>query len=442
MDLHPELFPHDSSFFGVQLQATVFDKLVSQSARVLPMSLGWIILAWHLGVTLLLLWGCWRICNRCFSESAARWAGVSLVAVLLSLPVAGTALFLMDQQLHPRALATAIILAAVVAILDRRWYVALALLAVALPIHPIMAAFGISFCLFLVGTPALRGTVALAWMPLGWIFQPVPPAWKHALDGPSYLFLTRWEWYEWLGAIAPLPILWWLCRIAIRNGSTVASRLARSLIFFGIFQLLVAVGMLSIPGLERLRPMQPMRYLHLLYFLLALLGGGILGQTVLRRHVWRWLVLFVPLAAGMYSGQRESFPGTEHLELPGRASGNSWVQAFLWIRGNTPTDALFAVDPYYLSLPGEDYHSFRALAERSVLADMVKDRVVAAQVPLLSPTWEKQTDALKGWTSFQPADFARIRHDFGVTWVMLEGSKDRGLNCPYRNRDVLVCRLD
>ena len=50
-------------------------------------------------------------------RSARAWAAVTLVAVLLTLPVSGTGLTLTDQYLHPRALATAVILAAIVAVL-------------------------------------------------------------------------------------------------------------------------------------------------------------------------------------------------------------------------------------------------------------------------------------------------------------------------------------
>ena len=32
-DLNPALFPHDSDFFAVQLQATIFDKVIAASIR-------------------------------------------------------------------------------------------------------------------------------------------------------------------------------------------------------------------------------------------------------------------------------------------------------------------------------------------------------------------------------------------------------------------------
>src|SRR5208282_5703621 len=69
--------------------------------------------------------------------------------------------------------------------------------------------------------------------------------------------------------------------------------------------------------LERLRPLEPMRFLHLVYLLFVLLAGGLLGQYVLKKHALRWLLLFVPLSAGMFYAQRQTYPATSHLELPG-----------------------------------------------------------------------------------------------------------------------------
>ncbi len=455
MQLHPQLYPSDSTFFRVQLQATIFDKLIAWSVSLTHAPLDWTVLFWHVGTIFLVLWGCWRISLRCFAEPHAQWAGVALVAALMSLPVAGTALFLMDQQLHPRALATAAILAAVTATLDGRRILSPALLVIALIIHPVMALLGISFCFFLALAPHLSDTTWLrkrtaklhvhyfALLPLAWLFQKPPAAWQHALIGPNYLFLTRWQWYEWLGVLAPLAILWWFGGIARRNTWPVVVRLSRALIIFGVAQLLAAVAILSIPAMARLRPIQPMRYLHLFYLLFVLLSGGILGQKLLRDRAWRWLLLFAPLSAVMLYAQCQSFPGTEHFEWPGDASGNPWVEAFRWIQRNTPENALFALDPFYLSLPGEDYHGFRALAERSVLADMVKDRIVAAQVPQLAPVWEDQTNAQQGWAHFGKADFERLKARYGVSWVVLTNpASAREMNCPYRNREVLVCRVE
>ena len=66
-----------------------------------------------------------------------------------------------------------------------------------------------------------------------------------------------------------------------------------------------------------------------------------------------------------------------------------------------PTNAYFALDPRYLDEPGEDFHSFRALAERSQLADAIKDAAVVTQVPELGPVWNRQVQAQQGWKHFQ-----------------------------------------
>jgi len=451
-NLNPSLFPHDADFFRVQFQATVFDKLIAFSVRWSHVPLEWGILFWQWGVTLLILWGCWQISRRCFAEAHAQWAAVTLVAVLLTLPVSGTGLTLTDQYLHPRALATALILAAIVAVLDRRLVLAGVLLVAAFFVHAIMAALGASYCLFLLWKPAERTpteqrqsiVLAALLLPLGWVFEPASDAWRQAAATRPFYFVLRWHWYEWLGVVAPLALLWWFRALAQRRGSAVMARVAERLVYFGVFQLAVALVMLLPARLERLRPLEPMRFLHLVYLLFVLLAGGLLGQYVLKRHALRWLLLFVPLSAGMFYAQRQMYPSTAHLELPGAASRNenAWVEAFRWISLNTPVDSRFALDPHYMELPGEDYHGFRALAERSVLADAVKDAGMVARVPSLGPRWLREVEAQRGWRGFQRPDFLRLKAEFGVDWVVLTAPGVEGLSCPYRNAQVVVCRVE
>ena len=132
---------------------------------------------------------------------------MTLVAVLLTLPVSGTGLSLTDQHLHPRALATALILAAIAAVLGprnkQRLLVAGAMLTAAFFVHAIMAAFGASYCVFLLCNPveqtdtAPRRTSVLAGLllPLGWVFEPASDAWRQAAATRSFYFVLRWPWY-------------------------------------------------------------------------------------------------------------------------------------------------------------------------------------------------------------------------------------------------------
>jgi hypothetical protein len=444
-DLNPALYPYDADFFRLQLQATIFDKLIAASVRLTHLPLGATILLWQFASVFLLLWGCLRISRRVFVEPHAQWAAVAFVAALLTLPVAGTALYLDDQYLHPRALATAAILAAVVAVLDRRLVTAGFLLLLALVIHPLMASFGISFCIFLFWSAAPSSmSLAAAVLPLGWVFQPTSPAWHQAADTRDYYFLSRWQWYEWLGVFGPLLLLWGIYRLGRKkkNGSPFLAHLASRLAWFGVFQLIVAIAIMLPSQLDRLKPFQPMRFLHLLYFIFVLLAGGLIGQKLLGRHTYRWFILFVPLSLGMFWAQRQTFPATPHLEWPGARPGNSWVEAYDWIRQNTSSDSLFALDPYYMELPGEDFHSFRALAERSSLADVVKDASVATQVPSLALRWKEEVDAQKNWKNFRAQDFRQLATSHRVNWVVLAAPGVNDMTCPFHNRGVLVCRLE
>ncbi|HYT21373.1 MAG TPA: hypothetical protein VEW05_14235, partial [Candidatus Polarisedimenticolia bacterium] len=86
--------------------------------------------------------------------------------------------------------------------------------------------------------------------------------------------------------------------------------------------------------------------------------------------------------------------------------------------------------------------SFRALAERSALADYVKDPSVATQVPRLAPRWLEEVKAQEGWPHFQAADFQRLKNRFGVNWVVLESNGPSGMGCPYQNELLRICRIE
>jgi hypothetical protein len=447
-DLNPALYAHDAEFFRLQLQATVFDKFVAAFIRITGISIAAGALLIQAASILLIIAACWSIARRLFTEERARWAGVAMVAAMLTLPVAGSALNMADQHLHPRNIATAFILTAVSRILAGKRWQAAPFLVIAFLFHPIMAAMGISFCFFLTLSmmDQLRwrrtaGASLAAAAPLGWVFTAPTPEWHKVLETRTYWFIFKWTWYEWLGAIGPLVLFWLLWRFSVKRGDRTLARFSLAVVCYGVFQQAVAVVINTVPALARLIPLQPMRFLHLIYYFLTMAAGCLLGKYVLRASVLRWALFLVVTNAAMFATQRALVSSTEHLELPGRQSASLWLQAFAWIRQNTPVNAYFAVDPYYLASPGEDYHSFRALAERSQLADALKDPSVVTQVPVLGPAWDRQVSAQSGWESFQLADFKRLKADFGVDWALVKYPEPEGLKCPWHNKVLSVCKI-
>ena len=282
--------------------------------------------------------------------------------------------------------------------------------------------------------------LAVLFLPLT-MFPPVSGAYRQALATRSYFFLANWTWYEWLGLIAPMVLLWGMQRVARAQDLCVLQRMCGALLWFGSLFLGASLIVSVPPGMARFAELQPMRYLHLLYILMFVFIGGLLAQFVLKKHVWRWIALLLPLCAVMFFAQRRLLPATPHIEWPEASSPNPWVQAFVWVRENTPVNAYFALNPDHMGLPGEDQHGFRAIAERSMLADRIKDSGAVTMFPAIAETWEEQTLAQEQ-PETSPADFQKLKRTFGVDWVVLETPGVQGLDCPYRNRSVLVCRLD
>ena len=445
--LHPALYPFNDQFFASHASRTIFPRLIATSIQITHLPFDFAILLWHLLSILLLLLACWRIAAHCFPSVEARWGAVLLVAATLTVPVAGTALLILDPYLNPRSLSAPAILFALLGALERKHLRAVVWLMVTALIHPLMFVFGVAY-LVALQLPSLRRNAVLAVVPIAafapGLLSPVGDAYRDSMEIPahSFFFLLRWQWYEWVGIFAPIALLALYREVARRRGWDCLRRLTSALIVYGLVFFTAAL-VLTIPrSLASLVFLQPMRSLHLLYILFFVFTGGMLGSLVLQRRTWRWFALFLPLCALMFWVQRQTFPASPHVEWPGRVPANDWLQAFAWIREHTPPDAYFALDPEHMNLPGEDEHGFRALAERSMLADRVKDSGAVTMFPRMAGEWHRQVQAEAGWSHFQPDDYRRLQRDFGVTWVLVANPAPDGFACPYRNAALSVCRLN
>jgi hypothetical protein len=442
--LQPELFSFNAQFFQSHAHMTLFPNLIAASVQLSHLPLEVVTFAWQLLSLFLLLLAAWELTGKCFENTKARWAGVALLAALFTLPVAGTALYIMDQYINPRNLTAFAGILAIAKVLDRKYVQAALFLAFAAAMHPLMPAFAIFFVVLLLGM-RWRDTNSLTFaslLPLAFLFQTASPAYDQVAQSHTYHYFLRWQWYEILGAVAPLAIFWWFGRIARSRQWRNVGLLCRTFIVYESICIVAAIILSSSPRFEALARIQPMRSLYLLYMVMILLGGGLAGEYLLKDRTWRWVALFLPLCAGMFYAQRQLFPASAHIEWPGVAPKNPWVQAFLWIRDNTPVDAVFALDPTHMEIAGEDTNGFRAIAERSMLADSAKDSGAVTMFPPLADEWLRQVQAQQGWKNFQARDFARLQTAYGVNWVVLEQPGVSDMSCPYQNQAVLVCRLD
>ena len=249
-----------------------------------------------------------------------------------------------------------------------------------------------------------------------------------------YWFPFQWAWYEQIGLLAPLAVIWAIGRRQV---------LARMALGLGLISLAVAFVLArSRMPTHLVARLQPLRSFQIVYVVMILLLGAWLGEHVLKAKRIRWVLLLASLGAVMGLVQGKTFEHSQHVEWPGQLARNGWVRGFEWVRENTPRDALFALDARYITQgSGEDAQAFRAIAERSALADYSKDGGEASIMPALTEAWVRSQTAQTGLE--QEPDQERLRRlsSFGVSWVVLERSSETAWKCDYANEAVKVCRV-
>ncbi len=479
--LDPTLYPHATPFVLEPMRLSLFAPTVAALVRLLPMTpdaalhrgLPSVLLALHLASIWATLFAAWMLAARCWRSRPARIGAVVLLACWLALPVAGTALQLLDPYATARSFSTPAMVLALVGALDMTaaraqdtkektrsglllWAISI-LLAAAM--HPLMAAYalGATLLLFCVRSPnstlRLWGTATFATAALTiaaclqWFAQPESAPYIRAALTRTYWFPAQWRWYELLGLAAPLAILAveaWREPAHRTDANGARQALARMAITTGATAWLVALLFARAAASTHLvARLQPLRAFQVVYLVLALLLGARLGERVLHHSAARWGAALVLLGGAILAAERAQFPNSNHLEMPGVAPRNPWVQAFLWVRDNTPKDALFALDADYINAPGEDAQCFRAIAERSALPDYSKDGGEASIAPQLAVAWAAGETAQQGLSAPQTTDTQRLAalRPLGVDWVVLKAATATRLDCPFADAAAKVCQL-
>jgi hypothetical protein len=382
--LNSSLFPSDSVFVLAPTRLSVFAHVLAAVVRWSHLSLPVVLLACQLTSIFLFLFGCYRV---------AGWGAALLGACLFTLPVAGTSLSLMDPYVTARSFSTPFTLFALAAVLEERWAWAALWIALTALVHPLMAAY------------ALLALVALAL---------------------AHLFLSSWQWFEYFGLLMPLLLLA-LSRRPLAIAATVS----------GAFALLVSICFVHRSGSLTLARVQPLRAFHFVYLAGLLLAGSLLARLPKRAvaGVVAALLLIV------FAAQRFTYSSSNHIEWPGLAPRNDWQQAFLWIRDNTPQNAIFALDNDYIETPGEDAQGFRATAERSAVPDYFKDGGIASNFPQAANRWLLGSQATAHLNQATDAQRLERLAPLGATWIVLPAHSATALPCPYVNSGVRVCRL-
>jgi hypothetical protein len=449
--LHPDLYPYATEFFLSHGHLSVFGPILAWTAKLTHLSMDWTLFAWYIVSLFATLTTCWLLLAACFSAPRARWTGMLIIAAVLTMPATNTGLLLIDPYLTARSLSTPLTLFALASFLDHRYArVAAAMLVTAL-IHPQMVAYLLFLCGLIwviehskreVREPVPVLASAVGMLPTGFHLTPASGAYREALFSRDYFFLYNWTWYHWLGMLAPLAILAWFWKGNFRGTKPGFKLIAFALIPFGLLSIGAAILLCSSPDFEMFLRLQPLRSFHLITLVFVLLLGGLVGEYLAKERKWVPVALFASLALGMFIVARQTYPHSSQVEIPSKTSPNPWVNTLLWIRRNTPTDAVFAVDSRYFKEEPTDVHGFRAISARSALADYFKDGGVVSLFPALAEEWKQMSNSTYGLNHFSLAEFRHLRAEYpAVTWTVIHGSAPRGMDCPYQKDSYSVCRM-
>lgn len=454
--LDPALFPVGMRFILSETRIESFYPLLIGVTKMLGGSLEDALLLVYLLTLVAFIYGAWYLSGLITDCRSSRWFAVCLAGCFFTLPVAGTSIHIMEPYPGPRSIVAALSLFAVGLTLERRWlWLGVTLLASA-TMHPELTIFTGSFVLVLALLNDGRIRLALSACVLALVTTAAlyaftahaaasvtypSAAYLAAQQSRTYIFLSDWHWYELLGVLLPL------CLLAVAASrlriSNVAARLCVACVLAGTTSLLCSALFVHPAGSGLLARLQMLRMFQLIYIVGELLLGCGIGTFLAEKgRGWRSIGIgaLATLATAMFFIQTAAFGHSNHLEVPGLKPSNAYEQAFLWIRDNTPSTAVFAADPMLVFAPGEDEQNLRAMAERSVLADY-KDEGLVLVFPKDSGDWFKQFDAQTGIASMSDAERIARMVPLGASWVMLPESARTALRCPYRNEAVSVCRL-
>jgi hypothetical protein len=452
--LHPDLYPYAAEFFLSHERMSLFAPILAWTARLAHLSIDWTVFLWYIATLFATLLACWMLAAVCFESSRARWAAILSVTAALAMPAANTGLLLLDPYVSARSFSTPLTVFVLAAFLARRYLLASLAAALTVLIHPQMAVYLalLGFMLWIAGkaipaAPRSAPAMALALvLPIDFRFAPAQYPYREALYARDFYFLFTWTWYDWLGLIAPLVFLAWSGWTRPRGTKPAFARLSLALVPFGLLSILAAAVISSSHLFDMFARVQPLRCFHLVTLVFLVFLGGLVGEYAgrIRGRIGAFIVpvLCLGVATLMFAVERNIYPETPHIEWPSmKTSSNAWVDTLLWVRANTPHNAVFAVDSRYFMDPGVDTHGFRAISQRSELADYFKDGGAVAIFPRLAPEWKQMSDATYGLNHFTAADFTRLAHAYPVTWALIRGSAPPGMDCPYQQRGYAVCKI-
>ena len=453
--LEPDSFPRDRVVIDDQDRLNVFPRVAAAVIRTTGLQPSALFLGLYLLALLLLCLAARALAARL---GLSPWAQLGVVAALtLKHRVGMTGANTLEGYGHPRMLAFAIGLAAVVSVLRARPALALVLVGVAFVVHPTTALwFGVwvGVALFAAG-PGLRrwliaagGLAAVAaawaigWGPLGAQWVRMDDAWLGVLAGKDYLFATAWGADMWALALlyAAVPAATFAVRRRLgvagpREGAMILGLGALAALFAATLPLVAARVALAVQfQVSRIFWMLDITATIYVVWALADAGRRMRGATARHRRAAAVACVLLSLAAGRGAWVM----WVEHPGRPVVQAGlppGDWQDAMDWLRRQPPATHVLA-DP---SHAWRHATSVRVAAGRDVYLEEVKDTAMAMYSRRVAMRVAERIAAVGDFGALTPAAARALADRFDLDLLVTERSLD--LPLAYRNARFSIYRL-
>jgi hypothetical protein len=452
----PGAFPHDSALLDAQGRHMVLDEILAALLRTSGVSVEALFFAGYL-LSLAVVWsGLVLIGSRIYGSP---WLVAALgAAFTLRHRIPETSANSLEPYFHPRVLAFGIGLIATAALLRRRFWPAVVLVAVAAVVHITTAMWfavllGVAMTILDRRMRALAiAATTLAVMAGLWAFAtgrlaaaltPMDTTWLQAVATKDSLFPTTWPAWAWAANLAFLGLLWWAHRRRLGNGTATAEDGALvwgATALVGLFLLtlpLVAAGMSLPVQLQISRVFWLVDFLALAYLLAAIgepspVASSVNSSSVasgssrkIERHqIVAALLIAFAVGRGAYIMLVER---PERALFAVHAPESAWEDAMRWI-ARQPPDAQVLADPGHAWKHGT---SVRAAGAHDVFLEEVKDSAVAIYSRDVASRVVERTAAIGDFPALTAERARGLARQYDLDYLVTEA--DLALPVAYRN---------
>jgi len=449
----PATFPRDGALIEAQARLMVLDEVLAGAMRVTGVPLHVLFAAGYF-LSLILIWAALtRIGGFLYVH---RWTTIALLAAFtLRHQITRTSANTFEPYFHPRMLAFGVCALAVAALLRRRAWTAIGLVALGGAVHPTTALWfalliGVALLVSnralrpILSTGAAVALLAAAWAvtagPLAGSFVVIDADWRQVLASKTSLFANEWPLAAWvanLGTAAVWAFAYYDRRrrgLAAPEDTGLAAGGAALVALFLLTLPFVAAGVSFFVELQISRVFWVVDLMATIYVLSAIERSRSASPERSRRAIRAAAVVLIVFSCvrGVYS---------LYVEHPERSlfsftlTDSPWHDAMRWIAAQ-PLDVHVLADPGHAWKYGT---SVRVSAGRDVFQEDVKDSALAIYSRDVAMRVLERGRALGDFAALTPARARSLAASYDLDYLVTPAALD--LPRAYGNTQFTIYEL-